>query len=104
MKHGAPYIQIYGDTKKGDSMVLMGRGNFPSVLSPLACLCERGIPIPVEAWVPLITIGLTNVNMRPINGRSPTIFAQHGSTRSNCKLRWGADGGRLFFIRNFLLG
>ena len=64
-------------------MVLVGRSDFSSVLSPPAGPCEGGAPIPTEARVPLITIGLTNVNMRPINGRSPTIFAQHGSTHSN---------------------
>ena len=64
-------------------MALVGRGNFPSVLSPPACPCEGDAPIPTEAWAPLITKGLTNVNMRPINGRSPTIFAQRGPTRSD---------------------
>ena len=61
----------------------VGRSESSSVLSPPARPCEGGTPIPTEAQAPLITIGLTNVSMRPTNGRSPTFFAQHGSTRSN---------------------
>ena len=28
MKHGAPYIQIYGDAKKGDSTSILGYPEF----------------------------------------------------------------------------